>query len=349
MEKLIIKYKVCEVYRRKVVIVMKYKLALVAIIVFVLVMAIFSIPISTDNNVLITNKETEITGCPVWEISDYWEYSIETEHFPDTEAFMACYDIVDENYMVGVDDRQQALIHSLFNVNPMLGRITMDDLSVYENGEPKNMYQFPLFNNRNWQFNMFKHDLIANAKYNPFISSSQGILPGFEITAKADNGFIVIYNYIPKIKWFTEFTVINEKGTLIYNLELIDHGTGFHGTAYFMRGRDLYDQTYESTGINDPTVIQDHITVSGHPKYGEFDFLAINVAVNIQGNGWTRVTVLNPQKEPMYNRDILADKHDFIFTEIPNMNGDWEISYSLYTQSTAQIIIAGVLEYSATI
>ncbi|WP_455392890.1 hypothetical protein [[Eubacterium] cellulosolvens] len=328
---------------------MNWKLALPGIIVLILVMTIFSFPISTHDNISITNQEPETASCPTWEISDYWEYSIETEHFPDTEAFMACYDIVDGNYMMGVDDRQQALIHSLFNVNPMLGRISIDNLAVYENGEPKNMYQFPLYNQKTWQVNMFKHELVAKAKYDPVIVTCQGELPGFEITAKADNGFIIIYNYIPELKWFTEFTVINEKGTTLYNLQLIDHGTGFHGTVYFMRGRDLYDRTCESAGINDPTVIRDQIKVSGHPKYGEFDFLAINVAVNVEGNGWTRVTVLNPEKESVYNKDIFADKHDFIFTEIPNMNGDWEISFSLYTDSTAQVIIAGVLEYSATI
>jgi len=81
----------------------------------------------------------------------------------------------------------------------------------------------------------------------------------------------------------------------------------------------------------------------------DFDFIAINVGIDVEGDGWARVTVFDPEKETMYNRDILADKHDFVFTEIPNKNGDWEISYSLYTESTAQVIIAGVLEYSATI
>ena len=211
------------------------------------------------------------------------------------------------------------------------------------------MFQFPLTNNKNWQVNMFKHDLNVNALYNPDISTSQGALPGYEITAKDDSGFTVIYNYIPEIKWFTKFTMVNEKGTILYDLDLIGHGTGFHGTVFFMRGRDLYDRTCDSSGIDDPTVIRDHVKVSGHPKYGEFDFLAINVAIDVEGKGWTRVTVFNPEKETMYNRDFLDNKHDFIFTEIPNMNGDWEIDYSLYTTSSAQVIIAGVLEYSATI
>ena len=210
---------------------MKRKLAFSGIIVLVLVLAIFSIPSSTYNNISKTNQETETRACPTWEISDYWQYSIETEHFPDTESFMVCYDIVDENYMIGVEERQQALIHSLFNVNPMLGRISIDNLAVYENGEPKNMYQFPLTHNKNWQVNMFNHELMAKAKFNPNIITNQGKLPGFEITAKADNGFIVIYNYVPEVMWFTTFTVINEDGTIVYNLELIDHGTGFQGTV----------------------------------------------------------------------------------------------------------------------
>jgi len=328
---------------------MRWKFIIPIIIMLVIFTAVIPSEIIIENDTQSTPSETLSISCPQWKVTDYWEYSIKTEHFPDTEAFMACYDIIDDNYMIGMDVREQALIHSLFNVNPMLGRITKNNLAVYENGVPKTMYNFPLTYNKIWEFNMFNRNLNVKAFFNPKISTTQGLLPGFEIIATNDAGFLLEYNYIPEIKWFTHFKVTDEQGIVKYDLELLDYGSDFHGTLYFMRGKDLYDMTYESIGKDDITTVLDTLEVTGHPKYGDFDFLAINIAVDLEGNGWTKVIVQNPNNEIVYSRDILADKHEFTFTELPNKNGNWQIRYSLFTKSTAKVIIAGVLEYSVTV
>jgi hypothetical protein len=320
--------------------------------IFVLIMLVFAI-YSFSGLDQWTDETNEISdnsiSCPTWGVSDYWRYSIQTAHFQDTEALMVCYDDTGENYMLGIDDRDQALIHSLFNVNPMLGRITKTNLGIYENGIVKPMYQFPLYNNKMWKNTMFERELTVRSVFNENIQTYIGSLPGYEIIAQSENGFRVEYDYIPAVSWFTGFTVTDENGLVLYDLQLLEHSTGYHGTVYFMRGRDLYQNSYSSNGIDDPTVVLENLEVSGHPNYGDFDFLAINIAVDVEGDGWARVIVTNPSNEVVYKNDILENKADFVFTEMPNMNGQWHVKYSLWTKANAQVIIAGVLEYSATI
>ena len=45
--------------------------------------------------------------------------------------------------MVGISSEKEAQRHAVVNHNPFLGRVTFDQLSVYENGEPQRVFNFP--------------------------------------------------------------------------------------------------------------------------------------------------------------------------------------------------------------
>ena len=51
--------------------------------------------------------------------------------------------------------------HAVVNHNPFLGRVTMDALSVYENGEAQRVFSFPFERDDTWTFTLFAQDWTA--------------------------------------------------------------------------------------------------------------------------------------------------------------------------------------------
>ncbi|MDX1612216.1 MAG: hypothetical protein R3185_07585, partial [Candidatus Thermoplasmatota archaeon] len=156
--------------------------------------------------------EAPTAEIPRWELGFAWTYTIDTQGFPSTETTMLVYDDDGNNYRVGTTDEDQALIHALFNVNPQIGRIQKGNLAVYEDGEPRPMYDFPLTDGKTWETDFFvsQHGgtLTAEATYSDAIETGAGTMPGYEITATNPAGFQVAYDYIPAIQWFSKLVVL---------------------------------------------------------------------------------------------------------------------------------------------
>ena len=76
---------------------------------------------------------------PVWEIGDNWLYTFITPQFGEDSArlVVAEIDSGEGNYQLGISSEREAQRHAVINHNPFLGRMTIDGLSVYENGEPQ--------------------------------------------------------------------------------------------------------------------------------------------------------------------------------------------------------------------
>ena len=81
----------------------------------------------------------EQTLLPEWEVGDQWLYTFITPQFGEDSARLVVAEIDDEEgvYQVGISSEREAQRHAVINHNPFLGRMTLDGLSVYENGEPQ--------------------------------------------------------------------------------------------------------------------------------------------------------------------------------------------------------------------
>ena len=66
-------------------------------------------------------------------------------------------------YMLGISSEGEAQRHAVINHNPFLGRVTMDGLSVYENGDPQAVFNFPWMKVATWSFRLLGEDW--SAKY----------------------------------------------------------------------------------------------------------------------------------------------------------------------------------------
>ena len=64
-------------------------------------------------------------------------------------------------FMLGISSEGEAQRHAVINHNPFLGRVTMDGLSVYENGEPQPVFNFPWDEGDTWSFTLLGQDWVA--------------------------------------------------------------------------------------------------------------------------------------------------------------------------------------------
>jgi len=271
---------------------------------------------------------------PTWQKAEFWTYSVNTIYNAPIKIDMVVYDVTSTDYLVGTDDRQHALVHSVYNINPMLGRQTIEDLDVYENGEPKSLYQFPLADGASWHSTLYEKDLTASVTY-------MAETDEYRIIAVSESGFVLEYNYVPEVNWFTSFRIIDEGGFQLLSMELIEHGYDYEGKVYFMRARDLFSTSNLYSDNRE-------FTVDGHPRDGDFDLLAAGVRT-MGDHRLTNVILTSPG-----NSHYSLDSGIYTITEIPNENGIWTadmITLPVFNyfiiHPLVEVQISGIIEYTA--
>ena len=115
---------------------------------------------TVDSDGLGNTTEDELR-LPVWEIGHQWLYTFITPEFGEDSARLVVADVRTDDglFMLGISSEGEAQRHAVINHNPFLGRVTMDGLSVYENGEPQAVFDFPWAVGNTWQFRLLGQDL----------------------------------------------------------------------------------------------------------------------------------------------------------------------------------------------
>ena len=95
----------------------------------------------TDGSLGATSQDTTTEAqklLPEWEVGDEWLYTFITPQFGEDSARLVVAEIDEDEglYQLGISSEREAQRHAVINHNPFLGRVTIDGLSVYENGEP---------------------------------------------------------------------------------------------------------------------------------------------------------------------------------------------------------------------
>ena len=113
---------------------------------------------------------------PQWQIGDQWLYTFITPEFGEDSTRLVVADIREDDglFMLGISSEGEAQRHAVINHNPFLGRVTMDGLSVYENGDPQPVFNFPWAVGNTWNFRLLGQDWSANTDniYNGEVSVS---------------------------------------------------------------------------------------------------------------------------------------------------------------------------------
>ena len=138
------------------------------------------------------SSSSEQISVPTWELGDYWLYTFSTPDYSDdtTRLVVATTDVEEDGtaYMLAISSIGEARRHAVLNHNPFLGRITHEHLSPFENGEAKNVLDFPLKKNKAWSFNLFGND------WNAVVSSVDSSIASIRATSSDGSSIDYIFD-----------------------------------------------------------------------------------------------------------------------------------------------------------
>jgi len=211
-----------------------------------------------------SSNDSNIINAPAWEVGENWLYTFSTPEYSDDTAKLVVASDNEENgtaYMLTISSLTEARRHAVLNHNPFLGRITHSNLSAYENGIPQPVLSFPLESGKSWAYTLFNIEWSANV-----VSIEENIAV---IQASSSDGSKLIYSYDSEIKFFRTFSWSDMENIEQLKMMFVDKGDIFVGDTYFVRGGDLFSNTWQNDGPD--LEIQDSFLVSDHPNDGEWD------------------------------------------------------------------------------
>ena len=194
---------------------------------------------------------------PEWEVGDQWLYTFITPQFGEDSARLVVAEIDESEglYQLGISSEREAQRHAVINHNPFLGRVTMDGLSVYENGEPQSVFRFPWTAGDSWSFRLLGQDWIA---------STENIYNG-EVTVSATSaeGHSLNYVFSGREGFIKSLLWTDDEGINHLEMNLNQKKTGYTGDVFFYRAGDIHDNLYEE---NDQEIYDCLLYTSPSPR-----------------------------------------------------------------------------------
>lgn len=209
-------------------------------------------------------SSSDMFGVPIWETGDWWLYTFSTPDYSDDTARLVVASDSEEDgtaYMLAISSLTEARRHAVLNHNPFLGRITHSELGAFENGVAQPVLSFPIEEGNSWSFTLF------SMEWEAFVSDISGNMA--VIIASSSDGSRLDYVFDNEVGYFYSFTWKDPMGNSNLRMMLSDSGSGHSGDVYFVRGGDLFSDTWEDPG-ND-VEIRDTFLVNDHPSDGEWD------------------------------------------------------------------------------
>jgi hypothetical protein len=210
------------------------------------------------------NSGAERFDVATWEVGDWWLYTFSTPDYSDDTAKLVVASESEEGgsaYMLAISSLTEARRHAVLNHNPFLGRITHSDLSAFENGISQPVLKFPIEMGESWTFALFSTEWTASVTG---VSGNSAT-----IAASALDGSRLDYVYDGDVGFFSSFIWKDQTGAERLRMMLSDQGKDHTGDVYFVRGGDLFSETWEDTGTD--LEFRDTFLVSDHPSDGEWD------------------------------------------------------------------------------
>ncbi len=292
---------------------------------------------NTNNN----SYNSEIV-VPEWDLGDWWMYTFTTPEFGDvTTRFVVTEIDAEENtsYMLGITNQLEAHRHALLNFNPFLGRITHNNLSVYETGIPQSVLSFPLVNGKQWSF-----DLFGFTNWNAEIILIENSVA--YIAASHEEGGIITYSFDNNIEFLSGFLWKDNDETVKMEMTWSGQkGEDYTGEAYFVRAYDLRNELYEG---NDGEAYDSMFLNNGHPSDGDFDHLYIYLDVEITSTATSHgsFTIKDHQGiSPKTETWNAGTSEKGSISVIPSQSGEYSLTVTCTgTDSIIHVIIVGGLE-----
>ena len=279
---------------------------------------------------------------PVWEIGDNWLYTFITPQFGEDSARLVVADIRTDDglFMLGISSEGEAQRHAVINHNPFLGRVTMDGLSVYENGDPQPVFNFPWTVGNSWDFRLLGQDWTATTDniYNGDVTVSATSTEGHELSYV----FSGSQGFLKSLLW------TDNEGVDHLEMNLNQKKTGYSGDVFFYRAGDIHDNLYEE---NDQE-IYDTFLDEGYSPNEVWDTLVwyLDVEITQQGGSGSLSIKDHQGASPLTRAWGAGATEKGSFGTIPSNSGDHSITVTLRGQdSFVHLKVAGALVRSWTL
>jgi len=289
---------------------------------------------------------------PDWLPGRNWVYTFQTPEFDQLASTLVVAPDDGTNHQVGISTITDARRHAVLNFNPILGRVKMDDMAIYEKGEPQILFSFPLKKDSSWSFSLLDVEGF-DAVVTDFDSAD---LPGtgkttlVSVEAVAPTGEMLLYVYDTEAGWLRSLEFVDSQGEVALEMTLVSFGEGFSGEVYFVRGKDLYDEEYTSTAGSPVLEVYDSFVDSGHENYGDFDNLIYFLEVDSTGGGSGSVNLKDHTEESGLFRPFGSGSTISDLGTVPSSSGNWTVEINLEGNvGIFRMRIAGGLEYSWTV
>ena len=279
---------------------------------------------------------------PDWEIGDNWLYTFITPQFGEDSARLVVADVRTDDglFMLGISSEGEAQRHAVINHNPFLGRVTMDGLSVYENGDPQPVFNFPWMVGNSWDFRLLGQDWTATTDniYNGEVTVSA--------TSTEDHELSYVFSgsqgFIKSLLW------TDNEGIDHLEMNLNQKKTGYTGDVFFYRAGDIHDNLYEE---NDQE-IYDTFLDDGYSPNEAWDTLVwyLDVEISQQGGSGSLSIKDHQGASPLTRAWGAGATEKGSFGTIPSNSGDHSITVTVRGQdSFVHLKVAGALVRSWTL
>jgi len=282
------------------------------------------------------NLDDVVLESPGWQVGDWWLYAFETPQFGEDTARLVVAEINegDEQYILGISSEREAQRHAVINHNPFLGRVEMDDLSVYENGDPQPVFNFPWTLGETWEFDLLGQHWMAE---------TTGSLDGMAVVrAESDAGHYLEYHFDGDLGFINFLVWNNQNEEVQFRMTLTETGSDYQGEVWFIRATDLKNRLFEGPIDGEAS---DTFTDSGHPSGIDFDYYVFFIDVTIPQGGSGSLSVKDHVGNNVLARTYSAGTQSQELATIPSMTDEYTLTATLTGgQSSIHFIIAGGIE-----
>ena len=285
----------------------------------------------------IGNTTENELALPDWQIGDQWLYTFVTPQFGEDSARLVVADVREDDglFMLGISSEGEAQRHAVINHNPFLGRVTMDGLSVYENGEPQPVFNFPWAVGNIWEFRLLGQQWTATTDniYNGEVT----------VSAQSDEGHELDYVFTGREGFIKTLVWEDSEGNENLRMNLNQKKTGYSGDVFFYRAGDLHDNMYEE---NDQE-IYDSFFDEGYSSNEAWDTLVWYLDVEIDDKGGSGSLTISDQQDgtsPLSRAWGNGATEKGSFGTIPSKTGEHRITLTLQGETSfVHLKVAGAL------
>ena len=322
--------------------------SLTAIILTAVILVPFAGCVGEDEKSSDPTAPSNTTSPPNWAIGEWWTYSFRSDTYEGHSTKLVVADTVasDAAHMLGISSEKEAQRHAVLNHNPFLGRITLAERGVYENGSLQSVFHFPMTYGETWSF-----DLLGKTGWKASVEKIELTPEGEKITVQAtsSSGDKMTYVWSQGAGFIESFRVENSGGELLTEMQLTEFGTNHSGVVWFLRGSDLYEGAWTSSA-GDPK-IETEITFldAGHPRDGEFDTLVFQIIAQTGSDGIGTLLLQDPTRATVLERNWEFGESENGHDSIESTNGDYNMQITLTGSVYLNFMISGAVSYSWTL